>query len=89
MNVVNSHQINTECPFQAYFLYLHLPYSRSSGMVWGCITQVLSYSVELIFTIQLFDDIKTTSSCFQNYVERSSQSNDIDVSLLKTQTVKV
>lgn len=73
----------TYCPFQSYFLFLHLAQSHhmKSSIVNSIIIQLISYSMEIIFTVQLYDDIKTISSSFHNFDDPSLHSKDVKVSL--------
>lgn len=76
--------LKLECPFQTYFFYLH--FSNTHGLksfivAVVCITLVVSYLIELIFTIRIYDDIKKTSSNFYNDVKLSSHSCNNKVSL--------
>lgn len=76
--------------FQAFFLYLHISSSFLSnrpfifGIVRVSLASIFLYTIELIFTIQIYDDIKNASdaSSIRNELECNSSNDGNDFKVI-------
>lgn len=77
---------------QAYFLCLHIAQSYVTdrpvyrGIIVITLGYIAIYTLELIFTIQIYDDVKSiadSTGCILNQLEYSSRLHDFNVRLGK------